>query len=447
MKLMGLSFKNATVKWWRTLTLGFFIFSVSFVMVISSSFVTAVKRKVENVVINGITGHIQIRSEGSMEGDMAVQYSQGWDALEPMGSSAIKGIMQVLDAGFPEISPALLVRQNAFINMEGKREETMLIGIEPGFDSYTEAFMLTQGRYLDPSRSDEILLTEEQAAAFKVGVGDTVTVSSKNVYGLNSSVDLKVAGIGNFVMLSLFSYKAGYASGAAVRNLMDMEEGEATDVILFLPDKEKWAAYAQKLSAELKSNGIKYVFTSDEKLKSEDLKITDLTFEDEDDKENGVKISSFDEMGKTFKGVSDTMFAMLNILILFLLVIVSILIINLVYMTGLERYREIGTLRAIGFSRLQVIRIFMAEVLSVAVLSGFLGILAGIGTILLLGFTGISSPAAFLDFIMGRTLNLEIDFKSIAYNMAVITGFSFAASFYPAYKACSIDPSQALRTV
>jgi len=203
-------------------------------------------------------------------------------------------------------------------------------------------------------------LTEEQAKAFNVRIDDSITITTKNMYGLNTSVDLKVVGIGNYVMLSLFSYKANYTCSDAVRELVDMKEGEATDIILFIPEKDKSEVCINSISQELKNSGIRYELTADEKLESEDLKITE-------------------------------MFTMLNILVIFLFIIVSILIINLVYMTGLERYREIGTLRAIGFTRFQVIRIFMGEILAVSLISGFLGVLS--------------------------------------------------------YKACSIDPAQTLRTV
>jgi len=447
MKLAGLSFKNATVKWWRSLTLGFFIFSVSFVMILSSSFIMAAKNKVENVVSNGIAGHMEIRSDQSTEGDMVAQYSLGWDALKPISSKSIESIRGLLNKKYPDVDTHLLARQSAFLTKEGKREETMLIGIDSDFESYKEAFILTQGGYLDPGRSDQILLTEEQANAFMVKDGDKITVTSKNMYGLNARAELEVAGIGNFIMLSLFSYKGCYTSSDTVRQLADMKPGEATDMILFIQGNSENNQLIKDLDKDIKSLGIACIITKDQMLDSDDLKVSDLDISDNSDEETGVQLSGCDEMGQTFKGVSDTMFTMLNILIIFLIIIVSILIINLVYMAGLERYREIGTLRAIGFTRFQVIRIFMGEILAVSILSALAGVLLSSGIVFTLGMAGIASPIPALDFIMGKTLNLEIDMKSILTNIALITGFSFAASFYPAYKACSIDPAEALRTV
>lgn len=454
MRLLRLSLKNATIKWWRSLTLGFFIFSVSFVMIFSGAFILAARNKVGKVVTNGITGHVQLRSGETQEGDMVVQYSQGWDALEPIPGETVAILEDLVRRNFKGVETFRLTRQYAYLTGNGKREETLLIGLEPGFDKYREAFLLTQGRYPGPDDKDGILLTEEQANTFRARIGDTVTITTKNAYGLNASIDLKVVGIGNFVMLSLFSYKANYTSGDAVRQLLDMEAGEATDLVVFEGDGkglggsvDKLRALIQNLAEDLKNSGMKVSLTAEEKTTSEDLQVSDLPFGEEKKKEEGIKISGFDEMGGTFKGISDMMFVLLNLFVLFLFIIVSILIINLVYMTGLERYREIGTLRAIGFSRSQVVRIFMGEILIVSLCSGFLGVLLSSMLVWIVSSLGIASPIPAFDFIMGKTLSLEIDPRSILTNMGILVGFSLAASFYPAYKACSVLPAETIRTV
>lgn len=444
---MKLSFKNATVKWWRSLTLGFFILSVSIVMVLSNAFITAAKNKVDNVILKGMTGNIQIHSQGSIETDMATQYSQGWDSLEPIGTKTITGIGEVLKSKFPVFKPFLMTRHSSFLVNQEKREETMLIGIEPGFDSYKEAFQLIKGRYLEPGATDEILLTDEQAAAFKVDIGDTITVSTKNMFGLNSQAELKVVGIGNYIMLSLFSYKADYTSGETVRKLVGMDAVEATEIILFTGDSGEEEAMVSKLSKELQNAGIKTLVTKYEKLKSEDLQVKEFDLSKLDEEEGKVMISGFSEMGNSFKGVSDIMFTMLNILVFFLVIIVSILIINLVFMAGIERYREIGTLRAIGLSRSQVVRVFMGEIVFVSLMSSITGVLASAGLVLLLDALGIASPIPAMEYIMGKTLSLEIVPSSIMNILLIITGLSLAASFYPAYKACSIVPAESIRTV
>ena len=86
MRLLTLSLKNASVKWLRSLTLGLLIFLISIVMVLFNSFGLSIKSMVENVIIRGITGHVQIRSEKSFEADMVAQNNSGCDMLENLSS-------------------------------------------------------------------------------------------------------------------------------------------------------------------------------------------------------------------------------------------------------------------------------------------------------------------------------------------------------------------------
>ncbi|HEX3045953.1 MAG TPA: FtsX-like permease family protein, partial [Bacillota bacterium] len=184
-----------------------------------------------------------------------------------------------------------------------------------------------------------------------------------------------------------------------------------------------------------------------ETLKSSDLKVTEFDIKEDQTEPEKVKISGASEMGLSFKSIGDTMFVMLNILVLFLMIIVSFLIVNLVYLMGLERYREIGTMRALGFSRSQVTRIFIGEILSISLLFGLLGSLLSAGIVYFLGRAGVPSPIPAMDFIMGKSLSLELDPVQIPITLGVITAFSLAAALYPAYQACSVDPAQTLRSI
>ena len=446
MRLVKLSLKSATVKWWRSLTLGFFVLAVTVVMISSNSLIMAVKNKVTKVIGQGLTGRLQIRSDDSREDDMVEQYQKSWDSLKPLKASTIRRILPVITGEFPKTGHTLLTRQSVYLDQNGKREATMLIGIESNWQTYREAFLLTAGRYLTPSATDEILLTEEQAHDFGVKVGDSIRVTTKNQFGLHSETSLKVAGTGNFIMLSLFSYKAAYVPAACTRQLAGLDAGDATDILLFPPETVDEVQMAHQLSAALTRRGIANITTAGQKLTSQDLKVIRLDF-NADPKQEKVKISSLQEMGKVFKSVGETLFLTLNILVIIMMLVAAILIFNLVYLMGIERYRDIGTLRAIGFSRRHVIRVFMGEVLIVTIIAEMAGVLLAGGLILLCAHSGIPSPIPAMDFIMGKTLFPELDLGNTILTTAAITGVSFAASCYPAYRAAAVDPAQVIRSI
>jgi putative ABC transport system permease protein len=449
MNISVLSFKNATGNIKRSLTLGFFIFAASFTLILSNIFVSTAKNKIENVITGGICGHIQLRSANSREQDMAAQYANKWDSLKPIKPAILpvveKAVEKIVADGPSEADCTKLVRRSVKLNKNGKSQELVLFGLYPGMETYRDAFLLSEGRYLDPEGSGEVLLTEEQAAVLGVRAGDFVTATTKNRYGLNSTCELKVVGVGNFVMLSLFSFNAGYAGYGTVQKLAAYTGDEVTDMIIFLPDKAAAGQRMQELADELKLAGIEYTISKDEKITSEDIKARDISFEDDKADEEGLVLSTFEEMGETYRAAGETMFIVLNILSVFLLVIVSILIFNLVYMTGIERYREIGTLRAVGFSKKQVIFVFMTEIISVSFISSIAGALLCTGLVMTVKVLGMDTPVAFLRYIVGEKLGLDMDVGIIAANIAIILAFSVIASFMPAYRACSIDPAQAVR--
>lgn len=445
--LLRLSFRNAAGNFRRTLTLGFFIFSAVFILILSNILVLTARNKVENVLTNGLCVHVQLRAESSREYDMADQYTGKWDTLKPIAEETAKKLDMILSEKFPDAAAAKLVRRKAELQSGSNSKDTMLLGLPADMETYKEAFLLTEGRYLEPDSKDEILLTQEQASSLGLGIGDQVSVTTKNRYGLNEECRLEVVGIGNFVMLSLFSFNASYTSGDVVRELAAYSEDEATDIILYLPDKAMAAGTLEAMAAEMRQKGMGYTIQADEKLTGEDIKVNDISFEDSDSDKTGVKITTFEDMGENYKASGDAMFIAVRILSAILLIIVSILILNLVYMTGAERYREIGTLRAVGFSRRQAVLIFMWEIAGLSCISAVCGSLLCAGLVAASRVVDVKTPIPFLSYILGETLRLDLDTGIFASNFVVILVFSTIAAFLPAYRACSIEPAEAIRTV
>jgi ABC-type lipoprotein release transport system permease subunit len=410
-------------------------------MTLFASVTTGIKNKIDNVISDGITGHIQVRADKSLEGDMAVQQKTGWDDLVHIRPETAETIRVAIASGFPGATQTHLVRQSVYLSSPAKREQSMLIGIDPTASRYRNAFLLKDGSYLDPQKTDEILLTQEQAKSFKKGIGERIRITTKNRFGKNTSAELVVAGIGDFILLSLFSFKAAFVNDATVQDLVGLERTMFTDLIVYLPDGNYADQGARSLSKQLTEAGVENVVTLDEKLKSSDLKTDSLPSADEYLKNNKVKISSHTEMGKFFKLTGEILFLFLNTLLIFLLVITSFLL------TGIERFSEIGTLRAIGFKKIQVVSIFMAEILFITMVFALAGVLASLGIIVLTGSSGIPAPSAEMRYLMGERLRLEITAGQLGLIILLVLGFSSLSSFYPALKACSLDPAATIRKI
>jgi len=104
---------------------------------------------------------------------------------------------------------------------------------------------------------------------------------------------------------------------------------------------------------------------------------------------------------------------------------------NIVLATVLERTREIGTRRAVGARRLDIVRQFLMESVLISVGGGLLGIA--------FGFTLSHAIATFAEW---KTIVTTLS-VAIAFGVSVLVGVVFG--IYPALKAARINPIDALR--
>jgi ABC-type antimicrobial peptide transport system permease subunit len=108
---------------------------------------------------------------------------------------------------------------------------------------------------------------------------------------------------------------------------------------------------------------------------------------------------------------------------------------NTMLMSVLERTREIGVLRALGWRRRQVVGMILREALALGVTGGFCGILLGVALNWGLGF--IPGIGGMLDPHYSSQLLAQVS------AIAVVTGL--LGGLYPAWRATRMQPVEALR--
>jgi putative ABC transport system permease protein len=106
-------------------------------------------------------------------------------------------------------------------------------------------------------------------------------------------------------------------------------------------------------------------------------------------------------------------------------------IMNIMLVSVTERTREIGIRMAIGAKTWDIRLQFIIEAMTLSLIGGIAGIIAGISSSKLIsmfaGWTTIVSPFSIL----------------LAFGFSGLVGIFFG--FYPAYKASLLDPIEALR--
>lgn len=158
--------------------------------------------------------------------------------------------------------------------------------------------------------------------------------------------------------------------------------------------------------------------------------------------EESDKLQYTDMIGIMMSSVSTIINAISYVLIAFVaisLVVSSIMIGIITYISVLERTKEIGILRAIGASKKDVRRVFNAETLIVGFVAGMIGILATLGlnviiNVILYHFTGLANLKAALP--VGAAVILVL----ISMLLTAIAGL------FPSGVAAKRNPVEALRS-
>lgn len=129
--------------------------------------------------------------------------------------------------------------------------------------------------------------------------------------------------------------------------------------------------------------------------------------------------------------LSDTLRNFLVAVALISLLVGSIGIMNIMLVTVTERTREIGIMKALGFSSTDILVLFIVESIILSLFGGLLGLIVGIGGAYAVT-TALNLPFLYPHYIFEAGILV-----------AVIVGVS--AGVYPANKAARLTPVDALR--
>ena len=160
---------------------------------------------------------------------------------------------------------------------------------------------------------------------------------------------------------------------------------------------------------------------------------------DEGKEENVINYT--DLVGTMMKSVSQIIDTISYVLIAFVaisLIVSSIMIGIITYISVLERTKEIGILRAIGASKKDISRVFNAETLIVGLISGLIGI--GITVLLTIPINGL------IYAVTGVKVVTAVPFTAGVILVLISMFLTIVAGLIPAKIASKKDPVIALRT-
>ena len=302
----------------------------------------------------------------------------------------------------------------------GNNANTRITGVTPDYESVRN-FHVSDGEFITQSQLDSasmvVLLGSNVATTiFPDGnaVGQTVSVGFAN----NTRMQFKVTGV--------LESKGSQAMG-----------NQDDTILIPLTTMQKKVKVSRTTSGGLTVSTINVQLSSADKsvMSAAVQNIGALLRQRHNVTQDDFTVQSQEDMLSTATQVTGVMTALLGAIAGISLLVGGIGIMNIMLVSVTERTREIGIRKAIGAKRRDILTQFLVESVVVSIAGGVIGILIGVGLALLL--SGMS--------IGGQKMQTVVSMSAIVMAFGVSTAIGVFFGAYPANRAASLNPIDALR--
>lgn len=391
MNLFSVALKNLTRKKVRTiLTIGGVAIAIA-VLVSLWGFDTGYQRSL-NADIDKMGYQVLVTAKGCPY-EAATLMLQGGGGLRYMEESVYQKI--VSDPRIDKITPQLVATAYDAARQGGRGGISLYMGIDKSYLALKPWTKYKMGKWFSSEDADEVIMGYEVAEYEQRVPGDKIFIPGRNEV-------LTVVGVFE-------------------RN------GTQDDGIIFMPLKTTQKIF--ELPGKLTGIGIKLKDMSQLSRFEEDLYNVP-----------GIQVISLAQVKGTILNLVASARAMTSSVALIAIIIAVIGVVNTILMAVFERTSEIGVMKAIGASRLDIFKVIWVETTFICIFGGVLGIVIAI-----IGGTSIEyvMKQALPYAPRGHLVVITPHILLIAFIGAVIMGL--AAGVYPAYRASSMKPIEAIR--
>lgn len=284
---------------------------------------------------------------------------------------------------------------------------------------------IVEGRYLsgqvvkkDGLTYREVIVGKKMADTLRIKVGESFSVMLQGAdYGIR---------VPRFLVVGIFQTGLNMMD----ENIFQMDlydtmdvlrtSGGVQEVLLFLKDYKRAASLAQEIQSWLEQDG-----------RWGDVVAVPWT------KAGGI-VGMMEQIMPVYS------------LIYFVVTFLGMLIItNIMMMIVLERRREIGILKAMGFKSREVLVLFLYEGLILGLIGSVVGVLLGVLISMPLAIWGLdfSSSLSGMNFPLDSLIRWKVTVKSVGGSLLLGLVVATVVSFLPARLAAKMKPVDAIRSV
>lgn len=283
-----------------------------------------------------------------------------------------------------------------------------------------------------------VVLFGDQARRLGVRGGDTITVRTETMSGMTNTADARVVAVAK--AMGLLSSFAVFVPRELVVELYQLNEDTTGALWVYLNDIDDAPEAMGKVRDGLAAAGFE---VRDHEPNPFFFKMEAVAAEDWAGQQIDVTIWRDEVSFLTWviTGFNAVSWFVVNILG----VIIAVGIMNAMWNAVRERTREIGTMRAIGMGRGQVLTLFMMEAFLLGLGATCAGALVGVGVALGLDAAQIHLPYdAIRAVFMSDTLHLAVSPFAVAASVLLFTVLTSLAALWPSIRAARLTPVKAL---
>ena len=318
------------------------------------------------------------------------------------------------------------IKFNVLLNHEDNNEAALAVGFAPAKEDKNMELSkaIIQGNYFrDSQQGLDLVIGKKLADKLEVTVNDELLMVTTDINYSTYALPFRVVGIFETGFSSLDKHMV-YIPLQKAREMLDCGDA-AHEILVYIDDPAKSWQTSEKIENILSQRD------PDHSIKVMPWQKNDL-------------IESFPIMARVW-----------DIIIAIIMFIVALVILNTMLMAVMERYHEIGVIKALGFKNREVFAMMLVEAFYLGVIGSLIGGFIGGTMSFIMEKTGVDMakmsggimdkidiPAPFIGKVFYPDITLSILIGSMVFGIVV----ALLAVLYPAYKSARMLPVEAFRS-
>jgi putative ABC transport system permease protein len=432
---ISIAFKNIFRDRRRTFTLGVNYLFVAFLLFLVFAVTEGTKKNITENLISSSAGHVTVSGEYIVNG-RTYQGIRGYPRIVERIKANVAGVRAVVRY---VLSSAVYYK-----NLSKRLSFT---GIDVRSDrSLRDQISVEKGAWGDfAGQPNAVVIARSIADYFSLAIGDELLIATRTRRGAFNTATMQVRAV--YTTGNYFLREQVIAHFDFLRALDLADSATASRIFLFFDDPRRSGEIRDRLMTALSAGGFVTVKPRNSNEALNAVAAASPRYKVEDSTLNQVRLTlaTADEVTGVVSQAVGAINGLGLLVAAIMLFIISISIFINMRMAIADRMKEIGTLRAIGAYRGDIIAMFLFEHVLLSVLFVALGIMAALLTIAVFAyFIAMPSEGVFGLFVNNGRLVLKPTVVATTLIAIVLPLFTALFSYFPARRGGRVSAVDAL---